>query len=51
MDEIRNAYMLWLIERVMASGVSKEESVKKAADIFMDDFKEFSKDYSEKIKR
>lgn len=31
---IRNAYMLSLIERVMDSGVEKEEAVKKAQEMF-----------------
>ena len=51
MKEIRNAYMAWLMERVMDSGVAKEDSVKKAADIFMEDFKEFADDFKDELKK
>lgn len=43
-------YMNWLMQRVLDSGVKKEDSVKKAADIFMSDFKEFAKHFQESLK-
>ena len=46
MDELHKQismiYMNWLMQRVIDSGVKKEDGVKKAADIFMEDFKNFS---------
>ena len=50
-EKIRNLYMAWLMERVMASGVAKEDSVKKAAEIFMEDFKEFADDFKNELKK
>jgi hypothetical protein len=49
-EEIRDLYMDWLMKRVVDSGVTKEESIKKAADIFMEDFAEFAKVYKELVR-